>query len=143
MSNDTTEFTETATPAVATPFPVAAITDSPMPGATESPSPVAHDHDHATAQVTNSTDATQGEPLGQRARTRQAELEQILAATPESELRVRKDIETALGAVTSLMSGDPDHLAASTGLAISSKHLGPESGRMPATPSSPPTPSAS
>ena len=63
----------------------------------------------SSAKPTNSTDATRGEPLATRARTRRAELAAALEALPADRARARGDIELALSTVDSLLTGDPTH----------------------------------
>ncbi len=76
----------------------------------------------------NSTDATRGQPLVQRARQRQKELESILESLDEHDLRARTDIETALSVVDSLLTGDTDHIDQVTAIDLNrwlehNKHL--------------------
>ena len=80
-----------------------------------------------TGKVQNSTDATLGQPLAVRAKTRKAELEALLETS--TDVRARGDIELALSSVTELLTGDPEHLSATTAAAINlwlerEKHLG-------------------
>jgi len=77
----------------------------------------------------NTTDATRGEPLAQRAHARRAELQKALAKLPEAELRARNDLTLALGSIDELLTGDSAHLSDTTADAINrwletSKHLG-------------------
>ena len=81
-----------------------------------------------TTKSINSTDATRGEPLAVRARTRRDELAAALEKLPADRLRERNDIELALSNVDGLLTGDPTHLSASTGGEINkwlegTKHL--------------------
>ena len=85
-------------------------------------------HTKATSRVENTTDATRGEPLATRALKRKAELEAILETIPADRINERNDIETALGTVNGLLTGDVAHLAHTTGEELSrwleqSKHL--------------------
>ncbi len=78
-------------------------------------------------KVQNSTDATHGQPLAVRAKARKAELEALLETT--TDVRARGDIELAVSSVTELLTGDPEHLSATTAAAINlwlerEKHLG-------------------
>jgi len=73
---------------------------------TPQPTPVSH---------TNTTDATQGEPLAVRARARRKELAAALAKLPADRARERGDIELALTTVDNLLTGDPKHLSDATG----------------------------
>lgn len=72
----------------------------------------------AGKKVENSTDATQGEPLAVRANKRKAELVALLEKTPPSEAALRSDIERALSAIATLMTGDVEHLSDATGREI-------------------------
>ena len=79
------------------------------------------------ARVENSTDATRGEPLAMRAQKRRVELQAALAKLPADD-RSRGDIEHALAAIDTLLTGDVGHLAESTAAELSrllegSKHL--------------------
>lgn len=81
-----------------------------------------------TKHVENSTDATRGEPLAMRARTRKLELEAVLAKLPADDKRARSDIEIAVASIDSLLTGDTEHLAESTAAELSrllesNKHL--------------------
>ena len=67
----------------------------------------------------NRTDATQGEPLAVRARTRQAQLQALLVKTPSYDAATRGDIELALSAVTQLLTGDTEHLSDATAAELS------------------------
>lgn len=76
----------------------------------------------------NSTDATRGEPLVQRALKRKAELVALLAALPEDAARARGDIETAIATVDDLLTGDLAHVSNMTSAQLSrwletNKHL--------------------
>jgi|GEM_PF-1807208 len=87
-----------------------------------------HSHAKAPKHFENSTDATRGEPLALRANTRKLELEKALEKLPTFESRERTDIETALGALKELMTGDVQHLSDTTAASInrwleSVKHL--------------------
>jgi len=82
-----------------------------------------------TQHIPNSTDATRGEPLAQRALTRRAELSKVLDRLPIDELRLRADLEAALAAVTGMLTGDLDHLSDTTAADLNRwlenvKHLG-------------------
>lgn len=85
-------------------------------------------HAKAARRVENTTDATRGEPLATRALKRKAELEAILATIPADRVNARNDIETALGTVEGLLTGDVEHVSHRTGEELSrwlehSKHL--------------------
>lgn len=85
-------------------------------------------HKSAARRVKNTTDATRGEPIAQRARTRKAELEKALAVLPATEQRARTDIEVALAEVNQWLAGDVEHLAHVTAAELSrwleaTKHL--------------------
>lgn len=115
----------TTTPAPTTPTPTF-------------PSHVAAKPAPVTGKTVNSTDATQGESLAHRAKTRKAELEASLAKIPRAETRTRSDIEAALSALTPMLTGDTEHLSEATAAEInrwleSSKHLGEPTNKPPAT----------
>ncbi len=57
----------------------------------------------------NSTDATRGQPLGDRVLARKDELETALADCSPHDLSLRVDIETALATVYQLITGDLAH----------------------------------
>jgi hypothetical protein len=57
----------------------------------------------------NSTDATRGQPLARRVLARKIELEDALADCPSYEQVRRQNIQTALTAVYSLITGDLVH----------------------------------
>ena len=59
----------------------------------------------------NSTDATRGEPIAVRARTRKTELEKVLERLPTDEATARVDIEIALAEVNEWLAGDVEHLS--------------------------------
>ena len=87
------------------------------------------------AEAHNSTDSSQHAPLAARLRARQGELEQAMNALPVGD-HSRNDVEAALASATELLTGDPDHPAATTAAAMSrwlesSKHLA-EAGVKPA-----------
>ena len=63
--------------------------------------------------VGNTTDATRGEPLVVRARTRRSELEKSLALSGETS-REHGDIELALAEVNQWLTGDGDNVAQTT-----------------------------
>ncbi len=67
----------------------------------------------------NLTDATQGEPLAVRARTRKAQLEALLVKTPSYDAATRSDIERALSALVPMLTGDTEHLSAATAAELS------------------------
>ena len=72
----------------------------------------AHPARHAKApRIENTTDATRGEPIATRARTRKAELEKAHDLLPSTELRARADIEMALAEVNEWLAGDVEHLS--------------------------------
>ncbi len=92
------------------------------------PQPTTIDDEAAPARRENSTDATRGEPLVQRAQTRQRELAVRLALLPEEDVRGRTDIETALSTVAGLLTGDLDQISNMTAQALdrwleANKHL--------------------
>ena len=60
-------------------------------------------------QITNSTDATRGQPLADRVLQRKAELEDALADCGPHDFLLRTAIETALATVYQLMTGDLAH----------------------------------
>jgi hypothetical protein len=60
-------------------------------------------------KVTNSTDATRGQPLALRVLARKVELEDALADCPRHDVPQRKAIETALTTVYALITGDLAH----------------------------------
>ena len=64
--------------------------------------------------VENTTDGTRGQPLALRAEKRQAELEAALDKLPASEQRARNDIEVALAALATFLTGDVDHMTDAT-----------------------------
>jgi hypothetical protein len=85
-----------------------------------------HENESSTPRE-NSTDATRGEPLGLRAQKRRGELEAALAKLP-AESAARSDIELVVTSISSLLTGDLDHLADTTASTLShvlenSKHL--------------------
>ncbi len=87
-------------------------------------------------QRENTTDATRGEPLAERAQQRRAELATALAKMPRDQTRARRDIEQALAAVDGLLAGDPDHLTDATAADISRwlelhKHLAEKPAKTP------------
>lgn len=59
--------------------------------------------------IQNSTDATSGQPIGERVRVRMAELEQALAELGEGAGPQRQAIEAALATINSLATGDLEH----------------------------------
>jgi hypothetical protein len=63
--------------------------------------------------VENTTDATRGEPLAVRARTRRSELEQSLVLSGEAS-REHRDIELALAEIDQWLAGDVAHLSHTT-----------------------------
>jgi len=76
----------------------------------------------------NSTDATRGQPLVQRAQTRRAELAAYLETLPATSLRERTDIETAISMVDEQLTGDLEQMSDATRAALSrwlelNKHL--------------------
>lgn len=83
---------------------------------------------HDKTPIENSTDATRGEPIATRARTRKAELEKAHDLLPIRDLRARADIEMALAEVNQWLAGDVDHLSHVTAAELSrwlehTKHL--------------------
>ena len=64
----------------------------------------------SAAHHVNSTDATRGLPLVQRAQIRKAELEAALSKLTKHDVRQRIDIQTALYIVESLLTGDTEHI---------------------------------
>ncbi len=98
-------------------------TDKPMPASqderAETPAPDHHE---------NSTDATRGAPLVQRAQARRAELAALLDKLPEHAVRERTDIGTAITTVDDLLTGDLEHVSNMTSQGLSkwlesNKHL--------------------
>jgi hypothetical protein len=84
----------------------------------------------STGRVENTTDATRGYPIAERARTRKAELEEALALLPVTEQRGRADIERALSEVEQWLAGDAEHLSHVTAKDLNrwleaTKHLAP------------------
>jgi len=60
-------------------------------------------------EITNSTDATRGQPLAARVLARKDELEDALAELGARDVLLRQAIETALATVYALMTGDLAH----------------------------------
>ena len=60
-------------------------------------------------EITNSTDATRGQPLAARVLARKDELEDALAELGPRDMLMRQAIETALATVYALMTGDLAH----------------------------------
>ncbi|MDB4959597.1 MAG: hypothetical protein JWO36_7166 [Myxococcales bacterium] len=60
----------------------------------------------------NSVDATMGQPIVARVLARKQELEALLAALPEDNLRARTDIDLALTTIKDLLTGDLAHVPA-------------------------------
>lgn len=58
----------------------------------------------------NSVDATIGQPIVDRVKARQRELEAALAALPADHVRARVDLEVALSAIGELLTGDLTHV---------------------------------
>jgi hypothetical protein len=56
-------------------------------------------HAEVPARVETTTDATRGEPIASRGRTRKAELEQAHDLLPTTELRARADVEMTFAQV--------------------------------------------
>jgi hypothetical protein len=73
----------------------------------------------------NSVDATRGQPLVVRARTRKAELEQALKKLPADATRERAEIEVVLKSFDSLLTGEVSGPTAQTLSRVleNSKHL--------------------
>jgi len=87
-------------------------------------------------QHQNSTDATRGEPLAERAQQRRAELATALEKIPPEQIRARNDIELALATVDGLLTGDASHLTDATAADISrwlelNKHLAEQASKAP------------
>ena len=61
------------------------------------------------SEITNSTDATRGQPLAARVLRRKDELEDALANLDPRDVLLRQAIETALATVYALMTGDIAH----------------------------------
>ncbi|MDQ3334465.1 MAG: hypothetical protein M4D80_04845 [Myxococcota bacterium] len=77
----------------------------------------------------NSVDATAHQPIVARVMARKSELEALLAAIPESDLKERGDIDLALSTITELMTGDLEHVPAVVAVDMNrwlerNKHLG-------------------
>ena len=60
-------------------------------------------------EITNSTDATRGQPLAARVLARKDELEDALAELGPRDVLLRQAVETALATVYALMTGDLAH----------------------------------
>ncbi|MGE0400417.1 MAG: hypothetical protein AB7T06_27125 [Kofleriaceae bacterium] len=60
-------------------------------------------------EITNTTDATRGQPLADRVLQRKSELEDALADCGPHDVLLRTAIETALATVYQLMTGDLAH----------------------------------
>ena len=60
-------------------------------------------------RIENSTDATRGQPLGDRVLARKDELETALANCGPHDTSLRLDLETALATVYQLITGDLAH----------------------------------
>ena len=60
-------------------------------------------------QITNTTDATRGQPLAARVYQRKDELEDALIELGPREMLLKQAIETALATIYSLMTGDITH----------------------------------
>ncbi len=60
-------------------------------------------------RITNTTDATRGQPLAARVYQRKDELEDALAELGPREMLLKQAIETALATIYSLMTGDITH----------------------------------
>ena len=60
-------------------------------------------------EITNSTDATRGQPLAARVLARKDELEDALAELGPRDMLLRQAIQTALATVYALMTGDLAH----------------------------------
>ena len=61
------------------------------------------------SEITNSTDATRGQPLAARVLQRKDELEDALANLGPYDVLLRQAIETALATAYALMTGDIAH----------------------------------
>jgi hypothetical protein len=61
------------------------------------------------SEITNSTDATRGQPLAARVLHRKDELEDALANLGPHDVLLRQAIETALATIYTLMTGDIAH----------------------------------
>lgn len=99
-----------------------------QPHETKPAAPPHHREPKPPVHIENSTDATMGEPIVMRVKTRMAELEKALAALPKDELSARADIEEALAAAGGQLTGDLAHPPATVAAALSrwlegSKHL--------------------
>ena len=69
------------------------------------------EHIKGPTHVENSTDATRGEPIAMRARTRRAELAKAHDLLPTTDQRARADIEMSLAEVDQWLAGDVEHLS--------------------------------
>jgi hypothetical protein len=83
--------------------------------------------------IVNSTDATAGRPLVARVTERKQELETLLAALAADDNHAKQDIEAALAAVETLLSGDLEHVPPVVMVDLNrwlerSKHLGERNG---------------
>jgi hypothetical protein len=72
--------------------------------------PAAPSVDTSPAHVVNSVDATTGQPIVARVNARKLELETLLAALPDTEVDVRRDIDLALATINSLLTGDLENV---------------------------------
>jgi hypothetical protein len=93
-------------------------------------------HKNAPRPVQNTTDATRGEPIAERARTRKAELEKALALLPATRQRARADIDLALAEVNQWLAGGVEHLSHVTAAELSrwleaTKHLAEVAAKAP------------
>jgi hypothetical protein len=82
----------------------------------------------ASDSTENTTDATRGQPLALRAQKRSAELEALVLDLPAGDM-LRSEIDLALSAVSQLLTGNLDDLAATTAVELNrwlenTKHLG-------------------
>lgn len=57
----------------------------------------------------NSTDASMGQPIGQRVQARRAELCKLLDGMADTDVRERADVERAIASADALLMGDPEH----------------------------------
>jgi hypothetical protein len=86
-------------------------------------------------KISNSTDATRGQPLGARVLARKDELEDALANLGPHDVLMRQAIETALATIYSLLTGDIAHLSDVVAIDLNrwlerNKHLGQDAPRV-------------
>lgn len=92
----------------------------------------------APAPHVNSVDATAHQPLVARVKERRRELETLLAALGTGDVHSKQDIEAALAAVETMLSGDLENVPSVVMVDLNrwlerSKHLGERNDAAPAT----------